>query len=368
MKVLQIIQRPQLRGAEIFAGQLSEELQRKGITVDVVYLFDSSSYNFNFNLRIIPLNGNSSKRFHDFAAYKRLSTIITEGNYDLVQANAGDTLKYAALSKLLYRWKAPLVFRNASKMGDFMKNALHVFLNRVFLRQCNYVISVSENCRQDLINLFPHTKECSRTITIGTYLTDHIQTTAISGVEEEPLLINIGSFVPEKNHSFLIKVFDKFYTKYKKGYLILVGDGFLRTKLEAAVQSRSLTERILFLGYRKDVVSILKSCDIMVMPSKIEGLPGVILESLASGVPVIASNVGGIPEVLKDGIGISIRGWSVDSYVSSIEELLHDSNKRQLLADAGRNLIIKQYLMPDIAEQFLRTYNELLISKKNDSK
>src|SRR5262245_48822963 len=111
LKILQIIQKPQRRGAEIFACQLSVELIKRGHHVDVVYLFDMP-VQLNFDLRFTPLHANAKRRFWDVKAYKKLNDIIVGNGYDIVQSNAGDTLKYAAISKALYHWRAKLIFRN----------------------------------------------------------------------------------------------------------------------------------------------------------------------------------------------------------------------------------------------------------------
>ena len=129
MKILQIIQRSQLRGAEIFACQLSEALQNMGHQVDVLILFGKKSDVFHFPLSFFYLEANEEKRWLDFKGYKKLNQFIKKGNYDIVQANAGDTLKYATLSKKIFGWNNHLVFRNANKIGDFLNTIPKKLIN-----------------------------------------------------------------------------------------------------------------------------------------------------------------------------------------------------------------------------------------------
>ncbi|WP_333819868.1 glycosyltransferase family 4 protein [Ohtaekwangia sp.] len=357
MKILQIIQKPELRGAEIFACQLSEELIKLGHQVDVVYLFEHKNFDLSFSLSYIALGAVQEKRFFDFKAYRRLRDIIKQGKYDVVQANASDTLKYAVISKVLYGWKAPLIFRNASKMGDFMKNGLHRSLNRFFLKKCSYFISVCENCRQDLIALYKGASDRSCTITIGTYPFEEIPSLPLNSKPSEPVFINVSSFVPEKNHEFLLRLFSGYFTNYKQGYLWLVGDGKLRNKLEQLVSELGIGERVRFWGYRKDVISIIKSSDIMLMPSRVEGLPGVILEALACGVPVIASAVGGIPEIIfNNENGYCVEKEDESVYIKHLNTLVENDALRKRLAQAGKDLIYREYLMPHIAKRFAEQY------------
>jgi glycosyltransferase involved in cell wall biosynthesis len=359
LKVLQIIQKPQLRGAEIFACQLSEELKGLGHTIDVLYLFGNENEKLAYDLNFQPLLADQSKRFWDFKAYKKLADLIEKGNYDVVQANAGDTLKYAAISKRLYHWKSKLVFRNANKMSSFIQLKPHLWLNRFFLKQMDYAISVSENCRQDLIGLHPRAKAISATGTIGTF--DFGSLEAVEKSTNNKVWINVGSFVKEKNHRFLLKVFASYLMEDQENELWLIGDGPLRVHLEEQAKSLGIEQNVKFLGYQKNAVAFIKAADIMVMPSKIEGLPGVILEALSCGTPVIASAVGGIPEVvLNDQNGYVIEGFNEEEYLSKIKKVLNDKDLRINMGKNAQKLIQEEFLMPKIAKRFEEIYKNIL--------
>jgi glycosyltransferase involved in cell wall biosynthesis len=359
LKILQIIQKPQLRGAEIFACQLSEELKGLGHTIDVLYLFGNENEQLAYDLNFQPLLADQSKRFWDFKAYKKLADLIEKGNYDVVQANAGDTLKYAAISKKLYKWNAKLAFRNANKMSSFIQSKPHLWLNRFFLKQMDYAISVSENCRQDLIGLYPKAKDISATATIGTF--DFGQLKAIETSTDNKIWINVGSFVKEKNQRFLLEVFASYLVEVQENELWLIGDGPLRFHLEEQAKSLGIEQNVKFLGYQKNAVAFIKAADIMVMPSKIEGLPGVILEALSCGTPVIASAVGGIPEVvLNDQNGYVIEGFDKAEYIAKIKKVLDDKNLRQTMNKNAQKLIQEEFLMPKIAKRFEEIYKEIL--------
>lgn len=360
MKILQLIQRPQLRGAEIFACQLSSELKRFGHESDVAWLFDGwnrLSHLFP-ELKFTSLGASLPFRAFDPGAYGRLNAMIRQGNYDLVQANAGDTLKYAALSKRLFGWKAPLVFRNANVMSRFIRGPLHRKLNAWLIVQCDYVIAVSETCRRDVGALCPSRQSRSMTIPIGTRRFDDVA--AADKPTHDPLFVSIASFVPEKNHKFLVEVFHEFVRRRGVGQLWLVGDGPLRQATEAEVIRRGIGDRVNFRGAVAEPIPILKAADCLLMPSLIEGLPGVILEALSCGVPVIASGAGGIQEIIDDGrTGFCIHDFDVDQYVRRMEEILQPE-VRAALADNGRKLIDGEYLLPAIAERFRVAYENIL--------
>jgi glycosyltransferase involved in cell wall biosynthesis len=364
MRVLQLIQKPQLRGAEIFACQLSKEFADRGIHVDVVYLFEHENFALEFDLNFIPLHADQKSRLWDLRAYKRLNQIVRKGEYDIVQANAADTLKYAVTSKLLFGWKAKIIFRNASLMGRLMHSIFQKLYNRWLLGQCEQIISVSENCRQDLIRFFPKAKQVSVTIPIGTYLFDDAKVRGHPRPDQGPVFLHVGSFVWEKNHEFLISIFHRYFQLHNMGYLWLVGDGKLRAPIEAKVKELKLDDRVIFWGSRKDVVSFLKSADLFIMPSVVEGMPGVILEALSCGLPVLASNAGGIPEIIKHAVnGYCLRALTEEDYVNCMDILTTNTTLRAQFIKAGKTLIRDSYNMPLIADQFLNSYKNIIAGK-----
>ena len=123
MKIIQLIQKPQLRGAEIFACQLSSHLQEMGNEVLVVTIFEGDS-ELPFSGKIIELNLKPKYRFFDLKGWKEFHRIIKEFKPDVIQANAADTLKFASSSKRIFKWSVPIIFRNANKMGDFINSSL----------------------------------------------------------------------------------------------------------------------------------------------------------------------------------------------------------------------------------------------------
>src|SRR5688572_9238955 len=110
MRILQLIQKSQLRGAELFASHLSNHLIKNGHDVKMVCL-QVGAATLPFTGELVQLGRQLNKRFVDVTGWKALANQVKEFKPDIVQANAGDTLKYAVLSKFFFRWKAPIVFR-----------------------------------------------------------------------------------------------------------------------------------------------------------------------------------------------------------------------------------------------------------------
>lgn len=116
------------------------------------------------------------------------------------------------------------------------------------------------------------------------------------------LLLNIGSFFEKKGHSILIRSFAEILKKNKNLHLILAGEGPLRSEMKSLATELSIKDNIHFLGFRKDIFELLSSSILFILPSLWEGMPNVVLEAMSQGIPVIASSVGGVPEIIEDNI------------------------------------------------------------------
>ena len=362
MKILQIIQRSQLRGAELFACQLSAALQKQGHQVDVLVLFGKRSDIFKFELPFYYLEANEQNRWWDFKAYKKLSSFIEQGEYDIVQANAGDTLKYASLSKKIYKWKAEFVFRNANKISGFLTNRFKKNLNTWLMQEVDFVASVSEECTFDFKKMFPFIHNRIECLPIGVDFNSpkpYNSLTDIGIMDDGPFILHVGGFMPEKNHKGLIRIFSNLIQEIPNAKLLLIGEGKLKAEIEALVIQMKLSQNVVFLGSRSDVQQIMSCCQVLVLPSLIEGLPGVILESYVNKLPVVAYNVGGIKEVVVD----KKTGWLVDAnnettFIEAVKNVLIFNNLSMTIK--AYELVCDKYRIDYIAQQFEKSYLHLI--------
>ena len=364
MKIIQLIQKPQLRGAEIFACQLSNNLEQQGHEVLVVTIFKGDS-KLPFKGKILGLDRPVNKRFFDFNGWSMFHRIISEFKPDIVQANASDTLKFAVSSKVLNSWKQPIIYRNANKMGDFITSQLKWRLNKFYVSKVAYVISVSKECEKDFIKTFLYPQKKISTVEIG------VEEQILGGIPEDlmevfqrgPVITHIGGFVPEKNHEGLINIFERCLNKFPEIQLLLIGKGNLERKIESKVNDLGIQRNVHFLGYRNDVLDVLHHSKAFVLPSLIEGLPAVILEAMYCETPVVAYNVGGIGEVVVQGE----TGWLVEkneeaTFQVYLEEILNGNEDISARVRTAKNMISDKFLNKQIAERFAKCYLEVLKS------
>lgn len=358
MKIIQLIQKPQLRGAEIFACQLSNHLMEKGHSVLVVSIFNGDAQ-LPFKEKLIALDRPLSKRFFDFKGWKKFNSIIREFKPDIIQANAADTLKFAVGSKTIHSWQTPIVFRNANKMGDFIDSELKFYLNKWYLSKVSQVISVSKECQKDFEKTFKWPSNNITTVEIGveekTY--GEIPSDLDFIYKKGRVLCHIGGFAPEKNHLGLLNIFGKVKAQFPDLQLLLIGKGRLEDEVREEVKNLKLNDSVHFLGYRNDVLEILSSSQIFVLPSLIEGLPAVILEAMYCETPVVAYNVGGIREVVISGE----TGWLVtkndrEGFVESLLEILTNQSRIKKRVSQAKLMVSKNFMNTVIAEKFLDCY------------
>ena len=253
---------------------------------------------------IESLDASSNFRFFDFRAWKKLNKIIKEFKPDVLQANAGDTLKYAVFSKKIFGWQTPIIFRNASEVGRYLKSNHQKKINSFFYKNVAAVASVSHASQSDLVYHFPFLKNKTEVIPIG--LEEECIPNSFTFPENKKNIIHVGGFSFEKNHQGLIRIFNQIQSKEQNIMLHLVGDGPLRESIEKEVMAKNLQSKIKFYGFVDNALPMIAEADVLILPSIIEGLPGVLLEAMYSKTPVVAYDVGGISEIVNSNTGILI--------------------------------------------------------------
>lgn len=173
--------------------------------------------------------------------------------------------------------------------------------------------------------------------------TDHFQPPAGVRSADGPLrLLNVARLGPEKGHSFLIAALAEVRRAAIDATLTLVGDGPLRSRLERQVYDLQLENSVTFAGAvgQDRILDYYHNADIFVLPSLAEGLPVVLMEAMACGLPVIASRIYGIPELVESGVsGVLVAPTRIDSLAQAIVEIARDPQRRGDHGRAGRSAV-----------------------------
>jgi glycosyltransferase involved in cell wall biosynthesis len=185
------------------------------------------------------------------------------------------------------------------------------------------------------------------------------------GVPADSLVIgHVGWLIPIKGVTHLVNAMAKIAEQFPKSLLVLVGKGDNKgheeIKLKEQVERAGLADKVRFLGWRSDVDEIMGCFDIFVLPSLNEGMGRVLVEAMAAGLPIVASCVGGIPDLVKDGQnGTLVPPEDAIALGNSIAALLEDKKKRKRMGQAGKKMC-RQYSTEAMVTQIDNLYRELL--------
>ncbi len=166
-----------------------------------------------------------------------------------------------------------------------------------------------------------------------------------------------------KNHLEFLRAMARLRSAFPAAEFLLAGDGPLRPELEAEARALGMADRVLFLGDRRDVAAVLASIDVTVVPSDSESLSNVVLESMAAGVPVIATRVGGNPELVNDNHGILVPPRDVEALANATEQLLNNPARRAELGTNSRRFARDNFSAESISNKYEELYSALLARK-----
>ena len=193
------------------------------------------------------------------------------------------------------------------------------------------------------------------------------QFTPSDGVER--VVVAAGRLSPEKGFGVLIDAAAEVCANDPGVGFVLFGEGDERAALEAQVAARGLTRRFRMPGFTPDLDRYLPCADVVALSSFTEGLPNVLLEASAAGVPVVGTAVGGVPEVIADGeTGYVVPPGDAAELAGRLSQLLDDRDLRRAMGDAGRRRMQTQFTFESQAEAYLQLFDRLLGLKATRSR
>lgn len=175
-----------------------------------------------------------------------------------------------------------------------------------------------------------------------------------------PRIAFVGRLIQNKGPQYLVEAVPELARAVPGVEVWFIGDGPMRASLEARTRALDVEESVQFFGTREDVDQLLQAVDIFARPSLMEGLPLTVLEAMATGLPVVATPVGGTPEVVKDGTnGLLVPPSDVDALAQALIRLATNPGLRQQLGVQGRQYVEQDHGWQRIVEDTISLYNEL---------
>ncbi len=245
------------------------------------------------------------------------------------------------------------------------KTKLHLYVDQILSRISDAVIACTDEVKNTLsMQGIPDKKLVSIANGVDLKRIDSTQQAEIReelGIEKNvPIFALVGRLHEAKGHSDLIPVLDELSQQGLKYSCLFVGEGDLKDTLTVAVNERGLEKNVFFTGFRRDVIGIMKAVDFLIMPSRWEGLPISLLESMACGSPVLASRVGGIPDVINHGVdGYLYDQGDSQALKTRLLEMLEEPALRESMAVAGIAKIHRHYSAASVARAYEALYEKV---------
>lgn len=356
MKILQIIPMLGMGGAETMCETLTNELVKLNNNVIVVSLYSEKTVIterlISQGIEVVSLD---KKLGFDLSCIKRLRKLIKQIKPDVIHTHLY-AVKYAILATIGKKIKIVHTIHNIAQKEAGKKDRL---FNGFFFKTGKVIpVALSENVKDSILKEYK--LHDAPVILNGVDLSKCIKKETYE-IGDKFKIINIARFSEQKKHARLIAAFNLFVKDHPNSELRLVGDGELRKDIELLVKQYQLRDKVKFLGLQNNIYPFLHDADCFVLSSDYEGIPLTLIEAMGTGLPIISTNVGGIPDMIKDGE----EGLLCELDFNDIEKNMNNFYKNKTLRElCGKNALKKsiKFGAKTMANNYLRIY----VGNKND--
>ena len=336
-----------------------EEARKRGVKIALIP---------EFRREISPLN--------DLKAFFRLYCLIRKSKFHIVHTH---TSKAGILGRLAARLaRTPIVIHSphGSIFHRTYYNKFVLFLIALIEKFAalfaDKIVPLSEGGRRDYLRYRIAEPEKYVTIYSAIELDCFSRVRVdITGKKEElgippgaPVVGLIARLSPEKGHGLCLEAFSRVLSVIPEAILLIVGEGSLEKDIRMKVNQLGIEKNVIVCGYRSDIPEIVQILDVSVHPSLWDGIPRSMVEAMVSGKPVVATAVGGIPEVVIPGkTGLLVPARDREALAEGMVRLLKDRELAERLADAGLKRVRRMFDSETMVEKLVKLYCELIEDK-----
>jgi glycosyltransferase involved in cell wall biosynthesis len=305
----------------------------------------------------------------------QLRRLFHDRNFDIVHSMGLRADFYTHLAARLCRPRPIIVSTIAMPAHGYdvhpWRRRLYEFAEGWATRKADLLITDSDHTRQSILREYALPETCIQTIRIGTSLTSKPKTADGSvirrewGISNGPLIASLGRLVEQKGHDVFFQAFALLRKRLPSVEAVVVGDGPLKDVLKKMASQLDMGGGAHVFPSRNDLANVLAAINILVIASRSESMPLLLYDAMAMARPIVATAVGGIPEVLEDGVtGILVPPSSPHDMALAIEKFLSDPMMAITLAQQARAVAMGKYSTDHCVQEIQQVYQRLLGGKR----
>ena len=388
MRVVRVITRLNVGGPSIQAMTLSDRLTSRGFETllvhgqldagegDMRYLLPSS-----VAVRHLPALRRPLAPVHDAVALSQLLNVMRDVRPHIVHTHMAKAGTLGRLAAAMYnrtagrgrRVRVVHTYHGHVLDGYFSATKTRLFLaiERGLARATDRIVAISPRIRTELLEEQRIGRpDQYRVVPLGFELNGLAAIDSAARAQARARLqipagvavvTTVGRLTAIKQHRLFLEAAQLVAKAHPSVVFLIVGDGELRSELEAAASSLHIAERVRLLGWRRDLETIYGATDVFLLTSRNEGTPVALIESMAAACAGVSTDVGGVPDVLQsDAVGLLAANGDASALAGHVTTLLGDPERRRRMGAAGRALVVARYGLDRLVADVETLYRELL--------
>ena len=355
-KIIQVIPNLGLGGAEIMVEHLTMSLIEDGFDVSIISLYDyRSPITTRLEDKNVPIYYLGKKKGIDIRVILKLLILFLQKKPDVVHTHLY-SIPYVIPAAIIAR--IPIKLHTIHNIAEKEARQSLRKINNVFYKLCKVIpVAISPTVKKSIIREYKLLNNQVPMIYNGIDLTKCIVKKEYKNESGIITILHIGRFAKQKNHICLIESFKLVHDKVPNTVLKLIGGGDLEEEIRYKVKELGLEDSVQFLGLQANVYPYLNEADIFVLPSLWEGMPITLIEAMATGLPVVATGVGGVPDIIHNNVTGLVVDVDREQIAETLLKLIDDQNLREKLGKAAR-FSANQFSAKIMAKKYAELYNE----------
>lgn len=359
IRVLQVINSLHAGGAEaLLKNFVIQAKNNKKLQMEICVLYSNGIFRKEIKNKGISIWDLGLKFKYDLRGIIKLISLIKRGKYSIVHVHLFPANLFGSIASLFLPKNIKFIFSEHNVYNRRRSFKIFKVLDTLIYNRYYKIICVSKQVQVALIEWLPNLQRKSVVISNGVLVSDLSNRSPIKKYD----VLFVGRLTKAKGVDILIKAINILKEKYRKEIrAAIVGKGYLEEELKELVKELGIGEEVEFLGIRSDIERLMKSTKLFVLTSRWEGLPLTILEAMSSGAGIIATKVGGVPEVIQNGKeGILISPEDPTALARAIAELLKDRELRVKMGINAYKKVKEKYSIEVYSKNILEFYKSLI--------